>query len=135
MDKTLLGLVALFFVAFAVFMTFFFFNDQITTAARASNQSVSPQRSLVFAWPLNVKADGKEKSTISVFVRDEDGRAVADKNVRLTSTLGQLSSQSARSDKLGKVEVTLTSAQPGLAEIEAFVDNTPIRTKISIKFE
>ncbi|MCX7996904.1 MAG: Ig-like domain-containing protein [Patescibacteria group bacterium] len=135
MDKTLLGISMLFFLAFVVFMTFMVFNDQLTTAARASNQSFSPQRSLVFGWPLNLKADGKERAEITVFIRDNEGDAVPNRIVSAQTTLGTLDKDTVQADANGKAVFTLTSTTPGLAELEAFVDNTPITTRISIQFQ
>jgi hypothetical protein len=135
MDKTLLGLMMIFFIAFTIFITFVVFNKQFTSAARASNQTISSEKSLMFAWPLDVKADGKTVSEITIFVRDDDGKAVPDKNVRVQTTVGDLQETGAVTDKGGKVLFHVSSATPGVAEIQAVVDNTPIRRKISVKFE
>lgn len=135
MDKTLLGLMMIFFIAFTIFITFVVFNKQFTSAARASNQTISSEKSLMFAWPLDVKADGKTTSLITIFVRDDEGKAVADKNVRVQTTVGELQESGAVTDKGGKALFHVSSATPGVAEIQAVVDNTPIRRKISVKFE
>lgn len=135
MDKTLLGLMMIFFVAFTVFMTFVVFNKQFTSAARASNQIISGESSLIFAWPLELNADGKDATLVTIFVRDSDGKAIADKNVRIQSTVGQVEEPQAQTDKSGKALFHVSSTSPGVAEIQAVVDNTPIRRKISVKFE
>lgn len=135
MDKTLLGLMMIFFIAFTVFITFVVFNKQFTSAARASNQNVSSEKTYIFAWPLELKADGKTASEITIFVRDDEGKAIADKNVRMQSTVGELKEPSVVTDKSGRAAFHLTATAPGLAEIQAVVDNTPIRRKITVKFE
>lgn len=135
MDKTLLGLMMIFFLAFTIFITFVVFNEQFTSAARASNQIVSPDKSLVFAWPLALKADGKTESEVRVFIRDEDGKAVADRPVRLESSMGTVKEASVSTDNQGLAVFHMSSNTPGVAEIQSFVDNSPIRKKVSIKFE
>lgn len=135
MDKTLLGLLMIFFLAFTIFITFVLFNDQLTTVTRASTEVVSSDKSLIFAWPLSLQADGKTESEITVFVRNEEGKGISDKTVRITSALGEVKEQSATTDKTGKAIFHITSTTPGLAEIETVVDNNPIRKKVSIKFE
>lgn len=135
MDKTLLGLMMIFFVAFTVFMTFIVFNKQFTSAARASNQNVSAEKSLTFAWPLDLKADGKDTTLVTIFVRDDEGKAIADKNVRLQTSVGTVKENAVPSDKGGKASFHITSDTAGVAEIQAVVDNTPIRKKITVKFE
>ena len=135
MDKTLLGLMMIFFVAFTVFITFVVFNKQFTSAARASNQIISSEKSLMFAWPLDLKADGKDTTLLTIFIRDEDGKAIADKTVRIQSSIGTVREPASVTDKGGKALFHITSDAAGVAEIQALVDNTPIRRKISVKFE
>ena len=135
MDKTLLGLMMIFFVAFTVFITFVVFNKQFTSAARASNQIISSEKSLMFAWPLDLKADGKETTLLTIFIRDEDGKAIPDKTVRIQSSIGTVREPASVTDKGGKALFHITSDAAGVAEIQALVDNTPIRRKISVKFE
>jgi hypothetical protein len=60
---------------------------------------------------------------------------VPDKNVRVQTTVGELQETGAVTDKGGKVLFHVSSTTPGVAEIQAVVDNTPIRRKISVKFE
>ena len=135
MDKTLLGLMMIFFVAFTVFITFVVFNKQFTSAARASNQIISSEKSLMFAWPLDLKADGKDTTLLTIFIRDEDWKAIADKTVRIQSSIGTVREPASVTDKGGKALFHITSDAAGVAEIQALVDNTPIRRKISVKFE
>ena len=135
MDKTLLGLMMIFFIAFTIFITFVVFNKQFTSAARASNQTISSEKSLMFAWPLDLKADGKETTLLTIFIRDEDGKAIPDKTVRIQSSIGTVREPASVTDKGGKALFHITSDAAGVAEIQALVDNTPIRRKISVKFE
>jgi hypothetical protein len=135
MDKTLLGLLMIFFLAFTIFMTFIIFNDQLTTVTRASTDIVSADKSLIFAWPLTLKADGKTESEITIFVRNDEGKGISDKFVKLTSSVGEVKEPSVSTDKAGKAIFHLSSSKVGIAELETLVDNNPIRKKVSIKFE
>lgn len=135
MDKTLVGLMMIFFLAFTVFITFVVFNEQFSTITRASTDFVSAEKSLIFAWPLTLKADGTEESEITVFIRTEDGRAIEGKSVTLETTAGQVLEDTVVTDKGGKALFTLTSSSPGVAEITAIVDNITVKRTVSVKFE
>lgn len=135
MDKTLVGLMMIFFLAFTVFITFVVFNEQFSTITRASTDFVSAEKSLIFAWPLTLKADGTEESEITVFIRTEDGRAIEGKSVTLETTAGQVLEDTVVTDKGGKALFTLTSSSPGVAEITAIVDNITVNRTVSVKFE
>lgn len=135
MDKTLLGLLMIFFLAFTIFMTFIVFNDQITTVTQASVQEVSADKSLIFAWPLTLKANGEDTSEITIFVRNEDGKGIAGKIVSLQTTVGDVKEPAGTTDSTGKVLFHISSSNAGVAEIQTLVDNNPIRKKVSIKFE
>lgn len=135
MDKTLVGLMMIFFLAFTVFITFVVFNEQLSTVTRASTDFVSAEKSLVFAWPLSLKADGVEESEITVFIRSEDGRSIEGKTVTLETTLGEVLEDTVVTDKGGKALFTLTSSSPGVAEITAIVDNSTVTRTVSVKFE
>ncbi len=135
MDKTLLGLLMMFFLAFTVFMTFVVFNDQLTAVTRASTDVVSPEKTYTFAWPLTLEADGKTESEITVFVRNDEGKGISGKTVRLTSPVGEIKEPTFVTDANGKATFHISSGSPGLAEIEVVVDNNPIRNNVSIQFE
>lgn len=125
----------IFFLAFTVFITFVVFNEQFSTITRASTDFVSAEKSLIFAWPLTLKADGTEESEITVFIRTEDGRAIEGKSVTLETTAGQVLEDTVVTDKGGKALFTLTSSSPGVAEITAIVDNITVKRTVSVKFE
>lgn len=137
MDKKLGGLLVVFFLLFTLFATLVLFNGQLTTFTRAREDfTPSAKASLLFAYPLLVKADGKEKSTINIFVRSDKGMPVKDKVVTITASVGALSKTEATTDDKGKATVTLTSSDPGTATVEVFIDRTLKITQIlSIKFD
>lgn len=137
MDKKLGGLLLVFFLLFTVFATIVLFNGQFTTFTRAKEDfAPSAKASLLFAYPLLVKADGTAKSTINIFVRSDKGMPVKDKVVTITSSVGTLSETEATTDDKGKASVTLTSSTPGTATVEVFIDRTLKMTQtLSVKFE
>lgn len=124
----------LFILAFIVFITFILFNDQIVGATQASNKQVSSTNSLIFAWPLEVSADGVTSSEITVFVRTDEGQAVPDKIVQLSTNVGTINEQSMITDNSGKALFTIQSATPGIAQIQAVADGIQLQRTVSIQF-
>lgn len=137
MDKKLVGLMSLFFVAFLFFTTLVVFKQPISTVTRAERANEpSGTSSLIFAWPLNAKAGSAGEVKIDVFVRSETNAPLENKTVALTSTLGNVQALSPQTDKGGKATFLLKSDGPGLAEVAATIDNkTPLSQKLTIKFE
>ncbi len=137
MDRKLITLLALFFVAFATFTSIVVFNKPLTQLTRAKEESIpSAANSLILAWPLKVAADGKEKTTITVFARSTGGRPIPNKTIALTSSLGAISPSTVVSDAEGKGVFTLTSPTKGVAEMSATVDNSvQLNQRVSVKFE
>jgi len=137
MDKKLGGLLLVFFLLFTVFATIVLFNGQFTTFTRAKEDfAPSAKASLLFAYPLLLKADGKEKSTINIFVRSDKGMPVKDKRLTVTSSIGTLNKSEVTTDEKGKATVTLTSSTKGTAIIEGLIDQTlQITQTVTIKFE
>jgi hypothetical protein len=136
MDKTLLSLLLVFFLAFTIFTSIIIFGKPLAQYTRASQDTtVSAQSSLIFAWPLNVEANGQSISTITVFARTNTGKSIPDKQVRLTTSIGAVKQPETTTDSEGKALFQLTSSTAGLAEIQAIVDNITIDKSISVKFE
>lgn len=137
MDKKLIGLVTLFFLSFLFFLSVVLFNRPLSNLIRAKEDtSPSSQNSLMFAWPIEIQADGKTSVKIDVFVRSESNKLVSNKEVRISSTLGQVQPISVLTDKNGKASFSLVSAQPGIAELTATIDNsTELSKKLTIKFK
>lgn len=137
MDKKLGGLLLVFFLLFTVFATVVLFNGQFTTFTRAKEDfAPSAKASLLFAYPLLIKANGTEKSTINVFVRSDKGMPVKDKKLTITTSMGTLDKSEVTTDEKGKATTTLTSSTKGTAVIGAFIDQTlKITQTLSIKFE
>jgi len=137
MDKKLASLLLIFFLLFTIFITIVLFNGQLTTFTRAKEDlTPSAQSSLLFAYPLLVKADGLAKSTINVFVRSDKGQPIKDRKLTITSSFGTLSQAEMVTDDKGKATVTLSSSTAGTATIVVLIDQTIRMTQtLSIKFE
>lgn len=136
MDKKLILLAALLVVAIGVYSLFAFFKVPLAIFTQAS-QTIKPslQSSLIFAWPLEVPADGKTESEITIFIRNQDGKGIAEESVRLVSSIGQVKEGMLSTNAEGKAIFHISSGQVGVAQITAFVDNKKLQRTISIKFE
>lgn len=135
MDKKLLALVALLFITIGLYSLFAFFKVPIAIFTQASQTNEpSTQSSLIFAWPLDLPADGKTESEISLFIRNEEGRGIPETSVRLTSSVGTVRESLLLTNSEGKAIFHLSSSQVGVAQVEAFMDNKKLQQTISIKF-
>ncbi|PIQ72068.1 hypothetical protein COY13_02105 [Candidatus Roizmanbacteria bacterium CG_4_10_14_0_2_um_filter_36_35] len=137
MDKKLASLLILFLLIFGLFIGLVVFNQPIRTFTRASEELIpSSESSLIFAWPLTAKAGNKEKVDINIFVRNAKNLPLANKKVSLEANLGTVAAVSDITDKSGKATFSLTSSDPGVAEIKGIIDNQiQIKQNITIKFE
>ena len=130
-------MLVIFFLLFSVFASSILFNSQLSSITRAKEDyAPSAKASLLFAYPLLVKADGTTKSTISVFVRSDKGMPVKDQKVALTASIGQLSTSEVSTDVKGKATATLISTSPGISSIEAIIGGSlKITQLLSVTFE
>ncbi|MBF0208999.1 MAG: Ig-like domain-containing protein [Oligoflexia bacterium] len=137
MDKKLGGLLAVFFLLFTVFASSIVFNGQLSSITRAKEDFVpSATSSLLFAYPLLLKADGTSKSAVSVFIRSDKGMPVKAQKVSLTSSLGQFDVAEVTTDDKGKATANLSAANPGVAKIEALIGGSLKMTQqLSVTFE
>lgn len=137
MDKKLLILGIVFIVTFAAYMVITIFKIPIFSFTQAANdnRSADISTSLIFAWPLELKADGEGRSEITVFVRDNNGRGIPEKEVSVTSSVGDVQANQAITDSQGKAVFYLTSTSIGVAQIEAFVDNRKLQKTVSVQFK
>jgi len=139
MDKKLGGLLAVFFLMFVVFITVLYLSNsnQLVSFTRAKEDyQPSAKASLVFGYPLLVKADGTSKSTINIFIRSDKGMPVKNQELVVTTTFGDLSTTNVATNDQGKVSVTISSARAGTATITALIGGTTkVDQTLSIKFE
>jgi len=135
MDKKLVTLISVFFIVFLGFVIYLFTDGSIAQFTRADiTTEVSLQKSLIFAWPLTVTADGNKTSEITVFVRNENGDGVPEKIVKITSPIGTVQEGELQTGDDGKVIFHISSSTVGVAEIAAFVNNRRLPRKITVQF-
>lgn len=137
MDKKLLFLGILFLVTVVSYLVITIFRIPVFSFTQAANENRPADigTSLIFAWPLELSANGTERSEISVFVRDNNGRGIPEKQVQLNTTVGTIQGNRSTTDSQGKAIFYLTSTTNGVAEIEAFVDNRKLQKTVSVQFE
>jgi hypothetical protein len=137
MDKKFLFLSTTFVLSFMLFISMMVFNKPLSRLTRAKEEFLpSAQTSLILAWPLTVIADGKTPVNINVFIRNNKNVPLSNKRVTLNSTIGEIKEIQSVTDKAGKANFVLTSSNPGVAEVDAIVDNSvKLEQKITIKFE
>lgn len=136
-NRNFMSLMVVFFLAFGLFVTVTTFNRQISTLTRAREELLpSSETSLMFAWPLTAKINSTSPVEINVFIRNANNSPIANKQVTLSSTIGQFRKATQVTDKSGKSTFYLTSSALGLAEVSGMVDGqTQLKQKITIKFE
>lgn len=137
MDKKLGTLLFVFFILFTIFASAIIFNKSLVSFTRAKEDfAPSAKSSLLFAFPLLLKADGVAKTTINVFIRSDKGMPVKNQSVMVSASLGQLSSPEITTDDKGKGIVTLTSTTPGTSVISATIGGAIKMTQtLTITFE
>jgi hypothetical protein len=136
MDKRLLWMSVLFFVAFVFFAAYVFFNGPINRITRAAEDTTpSLQQSLLFAWPLTVEANGAAETEVTIFVRNNDNKALEEQLVKIATSLGSVSEGQVVTDADGKAIFHVSSDAVGVAQIEAFVDNRRLLRNITVQFE
>ena len=136
MDKKLMSLIGIFMLSFGVFFSVIVFNKPLSRLIRASQETnPSAANSLIFAWPLTVKADGQTPSTITVFLRNEKNYPVPNKPVTVLTSFGEIKESQVVSSKDGKTEFHITSATAGIANITVQSGTLTLTQKMSVKFE
>ncbi len=137
MDKKLVGLMLIFMISFGLFATITVFNKPLTRFTKAKEEFLpSSESSLLFAWPLTEKANGKYTVQVNVFVRNAMNIPLPNKKVRLTASVGNIKQNDIDTDKAGKASFMLSSDSPGMSEVTAMIDNqVELKQRITIKFE
>ena len=137
MDKKLAGLISFFFLTFFVFISVLVFGKPLSRFTRAAEDyQPSAEKSLIFAWPLNSSVSTSDVVKVDVFVRSESGKPIPTREVLMNTTIGTITPKIAVSDKNGKATFSLTSQNPGTAEVSAIIDNTvQVSQKVTVKFD
>lgn len=137
MDKKLLILGILFMITVVAYIIITIFRIPIFsfTQAAIEDREADIGTSLIFAWPLEVAANGEDRSEITIFIRDREGRGIPSRQVQLNSNIGEIQGTNTTTDSQGKIVFYITSTTNGVAQIEAFVDNRKLQKTISVQFE
>ena len=135
MDKKLLSLVVLFIATFIFFIAILFFNEPLSKLTRAREATFpSADKSLIFAWPLSVKADGVDEAEVNVFIRNDNNKLISNQSVELRSSLGDVKNIITISDINGKTTFKITSKVAGSTDLSAVVEGIKLTNKLTVKF-
>lgn len=111
----------------------------LTRAAKPTKYSLS--NSYVFGAPMVMTADGKTKSRVSVFLLNDQGLGVPDKQIFVSSRAKgaaagnvQIDQVKPTTDNFGQSVFEITSDYSGQFEISASVDNLEIPQKVTLTF-
>lgn len=140
MDKKFVALMIFFFLSVTIFTSIVIFNQPLTQMTKATEElQPSAANSHIFAWPLTVKANGIDKSTVTIFGLNLKNNPISlvNKKVNLTTSLGNASELPLNEDKKKKGEAVfvISSNEVGIAELNASIDNVTIIRKVTVKFE
>jgi len=128
-------------VVFAIFLLLFvavlymsLSRNRLPFFTRASNKTLSLEKSLVLISKLEIKADALDSSKITVFARNEEGVGIANKTITVASSLGTINSPSQLSDAYGKAEFSIISSTLGKGDLTVTVDSLPLSGTYTIYF-
>ncbi|PIP15264.1 hypothetical protein COW98_00585 [Candidatus Roizmanbacteria bacterium CG22_combo_CG10-13_8_21_14_all_35_9] len=135
MDKKLLSLISILFLAGVLFISIVVFNKPIQNYTRAQQESVpSSSASLMFAYPLSTKVN--DKVVVNIFVRNTNNVPIANRIVNVNTTLGQIATTNSTTNNIGQATFSLISDTPGTAELTAIIDsNIELNQRVTVKFE
>lgn len=97
--------------------------------------TVSSSLSTVTVIPSQISADGVQKATLTVTVRNFSGVPLANKNISVYSAVSDgpvaiSPSKNATSDQNGQAVFTITSTTPGDATISAYIDGSVLSAHV-----
>lgn len=136
MSKKTIGLLSTALLA-ALLTALFLFYQVVWLKIRANvvAEPFSKENSYVFLTPLQAKADGIEKIRVTVFVLNNQGLGVADRNVTWQDQEGLIGEIVQNpTDNLGRANIDFVSKTPGQYRIEIRVDNEALDQKVNLRF-
>lgn len=136
MDKKLVGLVALFFISFAVFSTLIVTNRSLTSFTRANVQDTKADlgKSLIVVYRIVSQSGAQDAITATVFVRNARNVPLENKQVSLTATLGTVREGTVLTQD-GKATFHVTSTSPGQSLLTAeVVGEGPLTQNVTVTF-
>lgn len=126
-----MGLVAIFFLVFGLFAVNVFFGPNLKVI-RARTAIPSAEKTNLFSSAREITANGTEKATISVFLRDGAGNGIAETPVSVSTTVGSVTPPEVNTDKSGIANFFLTCSSVGVAQITAQSKGTAVGNPVSI---
>jgi hypothetical protein len=129
------GIVLAIFLILFVAVTYMSLSSQrLPIFTRASNKTLSMDKSLVLISKLEAVADALDSSKITVFARNEEGVGIANRTVTVQSSLGTVTPSQQLTNNYGKAEFQAISSVAGKANLTVSIDNLPLQTAYSINF-
>lgn len=127
MDKRLLSLLAVFFLAFGAFSISVFL-------ATSKNIVAQPQQKAknLLCIPSTIHAKVNSSVSVTCFARTEDGKAVPKTECCFKFSNNPNSSQCSQTDALGKTATQFTSETTGVVQITC--QSGPIQSFTSVEF-
>ena len=133
-DRKFNFILAIFLVLFASVTYLSATNTRLPFFTQASNKTLDIKKSVVILSKLEVVANNKDFSTITVFARNNSGAGIASQRVDISTDLGNLSASSMLSDSYGKTEFKLSSANVGTANLAVRIDGQTVPSDYSVNF-
>lgn len=132
-------LVGLAVMAFMAIGSFYIASSVIPNALVSLTQAspglvVSMSESLVLGNKMVATADGIDKASVNVFVRDKDGKPVPKSAVELTGLEGIGVVGSNFSNTEGRVGFEMTSTIEGVFPLQATIDGVQLEKGVSVTF-
>ena len=135
MQRSKLGILyVLFFLLAAGTLAFIFFEQPIRTATRATNSTISPQKSLILSDKFMAKPQ-TESAIITVFARNSQGESLSNKSVIVTTSQGTITPTEGSTDATGKAVFTLSSGAPVTAEVKASINGVDVVNTVTVYFK
>lgn len=101
-----------------------------------SHETVDLNASLIFASPVQVRANGKEKIRLSVYLLSASGLPVKNEVIRIQSQPKlSFSASSLPSDSEGKAVFDMLSSTPGTYQITVSTPNGLLKQTVTIEFK
>ncbi|OGK18744.1 hypothetical protein A3D80_02460 [Candidatus Roizmanbacteria bacterium RIFCSPHIGHO2_02_FULL_40_13b] len=130
-DNKLMGLVVVFFLVFGLFAANVLFAPQIKQI-RARNAIPSATKSALFSDVRTLTTNGTDKATLSVFIRADDERAIANVPVKITTSLGTVIPTETTSNENGISSFFFTCTSPGTAQLGILANGQAVGNQVSV---
>ena len=120
-------------IAGAMFLS----RQQIIFKGQASpGKTYSLQNSYIFGSPLTAAANGQEKIKVSVFLLNQQGSGIENKQINLRATPTGLDIETAQdtTDKTGQAIFYVSAKSPGRFQVSAQIDGQTLPQTVTVNF-